>query len=422
MAVFRFAMTKRECSSRIEIMSAARLRRIFLVAGIASLFVSYFGIWLRMISDPVERTGADFIHFYSAGRIAQSQGPAHVYDLQLQHDVEQEQVGFPLAEKQVLPFNHLPFLIPILRIAVSPDYVGSFYRWALIMLALYAASLALYGKSLARSGMAGSSAQIAQAGGLLFLPVFFSLMNGQDTAFLFLGVVLWVYGMFTSKPLLAGIGLSLTTVRPHLALAFALPMLFYDRRIFVGFVLGAGTLGLVSIGILGMEGTKEFINMLLLSASGDWYGLKQPFMFNLIGALLRLFPAMAADTIRTLGWIVYAFTILGLCLLWFKTGDPRNGLIGLTVTAVLFVAPHLHFHDLALLLIPIYELIRASTEQAKLKTSIAILLPIAISLVLLLSNISPYLQYTVPYLIMAFVAGYPYYARRLPVITIPHRS
>ena len=93
-------------------MRTSNFRRVFIIVGIASLFLSYFGIWVRFINDPVERTGADFIHFYSAGRIAQSEGAAHVYDLLLQQEIQEQQVGFPLAPGQVLPYNHLPFLIP----------------------------------------------------------------------------------------------------------------------------------------------------------------------------------------------------------------------------------------------------------------------------------------------------------------------
>jgi hypothetical protein len=108
-------------------MSTSRIRHIILVAGIISLFVSYAGIWIRLISDPIERTGADFIHFYSAGRIAQNRGASQVYDLEQQQDIEEEQVGFKLAPGQVLPFNHLPFIIPILQ-TETENYILSFHN------------------------------------------------------------------------------------------------------------------------------------------------------------------------------------------------------------------------------------------------------------------------------------------------------
>ena len=391
-------------------MQTSGIRRIFIIAGIVSLFVSYFGIWIRFINDPVERTGADFIHFYSAGRIAQSEGAAQVYGLLLQQKIQERLVGFPLAPGQVLPYNHLPFLIPILQTIVSTDYVNSFYRWVFIMIVLFITGIVTLGRILAESGIDRKSTLLASISSFLFLPLFFSLMNGQDTAFLFLGAAIWMYGLVSGREMLAGLGLSLTTVRPHLALILALPMLFRYRKVFLGFVLGSGALALISFLIIGMEGTGEFINVILISAGGEWYGMKQYAMYNLIGILMRTLPWLGAETIRTIGWIVYGATIIALCVFWARSKDLQVGQIGLTVILALFSVPHLHFHDLTLLLIPIYELIRFSSQNERLKTSIATVSPIAISLLLLLGNISPLLQYTFPYLIMLALALYPYYS------------
>ena len=54
------------------------LRRALTIAGIAVLVISYVLLWLQMIASPTERTAADFIAFYSAGRIADTQGLARV--------------------------------------------------------------------------------------------------------------------------------------------------------------------------------------------------------------------------------------------------------------------------------------------------------------------------------------------------------
>ena len=392
-------------------MQTSGIRRIFIIAGIVSLFVSYFGIWIRMIRNPVERTGSDFIAFYSAGRVAQNAGAAHVYDPNLQQNIQEEEVGFPLFPGQVLLYNHLPFLIPILQTIVSPDYVNSFYLWIFLLIALYITGIFFLSQSLKDKEFNQKDIWLTGIGGLLFLPLFFSLMNGQDTAFLFLGAAVWMYGLFSGKEILAGFGLSLTTVRPHISIILALPMLFHYRKTFIGFVLGAGGLALFSILILGVEGTMEFINLIRISASGEWYGMRENAMYNLIGLLTRTLPWLGAGTIRTIGWISYGATIIALCIFWAGSKDLEAGKIGLTVILALFTVPHLHFHDLTLLLIPIYELIHSSAQNERLKTSIATVLPIAISLLLLLGNISPLFQYTFPYLVMIALAVYPYYSK-----------
>jgi hypothetical protein len=135
-------------------------------------------------------------------------------------------------------------------------------------------------------------------------------------------------------------------------------------------------------------------------------------MFNLIGLLTRTFPLLEAETIRTFGWTIYGMMTIFLCIFWARTKDLQTGQIGLTVILAVFSVPHLHFHDLTLLLIPIYDLIRLSKRDSQPKTAIATTLPVAISLILLLSNVSPLLQYTVPYFIMLALATWPLYAKR----------
>ncbi len=341
-------------------MSSSSFRRIFIIASIASLSISYLGIWIRFINDPVQRTGSDFIAFYSAGRVAQSAGTGNVYDPLLQQKIQQEQVGFSLAPGQVLLYNHLPFLIPILQVIVSDNYINSFYRWVFLLIALYITAILILNQGLRQAGVDQNSILLTSIGGFLFLPLFFSLMNGQDTAFLFLGTAIWLYGLISEKEILAGLGLSLTTVRPHLAILLALPMFFRYKKIFWGFIAGSGILAALSILLLGMEGTRKFIDILFVSAGGNWYGMKENAMYNLIGVMTRIFPQLDMGSIRTTGWIFYGIAIIGLCILWAKNKTLSEGQIGLTVILALFIVPHLHFHDLTLLLIPIFEIIRSS--------------------------------------------------------------
>jgi hypothetical protein len=123
-----------------------------------------------------------------------------------------------------------------------------------------------------------------------------------------------------------------------------------------------------------------------------------------------------------LGWLSYGIATVGVCMLWSKSGKRQSLPICLSVILALIFAPHLHFHDLSLLLIPIYGWIQNSREPGKLGTSTAILAPIAVSLLFLISNSTPYLQYTIPYVVMLALAAYPYYKGSGTPITTPHRS
>jgi hypothetical protein len=370
--------------------------------------ISYLGLWIRFIDDPVERTGSDFIAFYSSGRVAQGYGYSQVYVPSRIRAVQEEQVGFELAERQVLLYNHLPFLVPILRVLVTDHYVESFYRWIFLMIVLYITAITILQRIPGESGASGQRRNVSWLTGLgafLFLPVFFSLMNGQDTAWLLLGAALWMYGLITGRDVLAGVGLSLTTIRPHVSLLLALPMLVRHRKVFMTYIIGGSILAGISFIIMGVEGIQNYIDILLISAGGEWHGMKEEAMFNLIGLLIRVFPWLRAEAIRLTGWIIYGLTMLGLLFLWSKNNHKVGNKFGLTVVLALVMVPHLHFHDLALLLIPFYELV----HSGKFNAATAAVVPVAASIFLLLGNLSYSLQYTVPYLIMAALIIYPFY-------------
>jgi hypothetical protein len=403
-------------------MTAPRLYRIVFISGIFALLAAYGGLWIRFINDPVERTGSDFIGFYSIGRITQDFGPSRVYDPALQQRVEEEVVGFELIPGQVLINQHLPFLIPVLQAIISRDYVASFYRWNLLMLMLYITSVVLLSHHLKAKGLESSSVIAMSFGALLFYPFFFSQLNGQDTVICLLGIAIWFVGLRSDREALAGLGLSLTTVRPHIAILMAIPMFFHHRKTFWGFTIGAGFLAAVSLGLLGVAGTREFIHVLQISTQGQWYGLHEEYMFNLIGLILRILPFLTPDTVHILGWAAYGLAILASCFLWNKDMMWKSGRMGLLVILGVFLAPHLHFHDLTLLLIPVYEIVLNHMETGESRHSVLIGLPVIFSYLLLISNTSPILQYSVPYLIMAVSVWYLFDPKPRTPLAILRRS
>lgn len=399
-------------------MPSSRFQRIFLIAGIVALFAAYIGWWIRFINDPVQRTGADFIAFYAAGRVAQEFGFSKTYEPGLQQAVQEEVVGFPLAQGQVLLYNHPPILQPVLRLLVTQNYVASFHRWVALLIAIYVVSLIVLSKIVKSSGMKPGAVRLVAISALLFLFLYFSLLNGQDTAIVFLGAAIWLYGLTTGQEWLAGFGLSLTVQRPHISLALAIPMIFRYRKAFLAYVLGSALLVIFSTLVIGLDGMRSYIDILLISAGGEWHGMNEESMVNLLGLALRVFGPSVADPLRLWGWVIFGAAILGLTYAWTITGDIRTNLIGLTVIVTLFTSPHLHFHDLTLLLIPFYELIRVGY----LKDFAATASPVAASLIMLMSNVTPALQFTAPYVLMLLLALYPYFLARKRFLTAPHRS
>jgi hypothetical protein len=378
-----------------------RFLRVYTLAGIVLLALLFPLLWARMIANPADRTGSDFIAFFAAGRVSQIHGMPQAYDPDLQQAVEEQQVGFPLAPGQVLLYNHVPYLLPLLATLVDGDYVASFVRWVLILSILLLAGVVCLDR-LAGRGRFEKAERIALSAGLfLFYPFLVCLMNGQDSAFAVLGLAIFVYGFFTGRERLAGLGLALTTVRPQLAIFLALPFLFHGRKVLLWFFAGSALLILASLFVLGPAGMRAFVDLLLVTAGGEWYGLKEPLMLNLIGLLWRTLPGLGAETIRTIGWTAFAAAVVGFCLLWRLRPRVEAREVALLVIAAVFFSPHLHYHDLSLLVIPLFLLAVDLVRTGRLLPRQVVLVPLTASLWLLFSGFSEWTRLGAPYLLMA---------------------
>lgn len=388
------------------------LRRVFIATGLAVLVVVYGVLWLQMLASPAQRTGADFIAFYAAGRVAEQDGAARVYDPALQQAVQQDQVGFALAPGQVLLYNHAPYLIPLLELVVDGNYVASFQRWALLLLALYAISIGVLADLAGRKGFQRSAILLTAAGMLTFFPLFVSVLNGQDTAFMVLGSCLWLAGLLLDRDPMAGVGLALTTVRPQIAILLAVPFLFRRRRVFIWFCLCTLCLAITSLFLLGAAGTRAYLATLLTSMGGEAYGMKEEAMVNLIGLMRRLAPSIATATVHAAGWVVYLLGLVGLCLVWARSKAIGAKQAGLAAALSILTVPHLHYHDLTLLLVPLAAVMLIAWEKQLAEKDVA-LLPLGLSLVLLFSNFTPILKLNLPYLVVLMLILVLFFPDRL---------
>jgi hypothetical protein len=403
--------------------SRLSFRNIFVIGGIVSLLIIYPVLWLRVINDPAQRTAADFLPFYAAGRIALTQGLSRVYDWESQRQAENDILDEtirqilvsrgrplnpqnsspPIQTTEVNPFPHPPFIVPLLMLLAHLNYVSAFVVWSVLMSIIFIISALILVRLVPQvQGWDKWSLFLATA---LFFPAFYSILNGQDTALLLLGASMWVYGLFQEHDSLSGIGLALTLIRPHMAVMLALPFLFKRRKVWWAFCAGAGVLGLISVLLLGWTGMVNYLRILLTSANGEGNKFfNENLMVNLIGFLRRAFPSVESSLIRSVGWIGYAVSIIYLCFVWIRTGEIKERHIGLAIIVTILGSPHFHYHDLVLLLIPIYGAMRIMLNQKLLKTDETVLIPLAASILLFISYLLlPILKYVVPYLMMIIV-------------------
>ena len=380
--------------------------RTFVIAGLVLQVIWYGMLWSRMLIRPDESRPTDFSSFYTAGRIAYSGRYSLIYDIQTQRQFQEVLLGQTIQTSQVLPFMHPPILVPVLQLISTQDYMAFYWRWVLILVCLLVATTAVINQLLRAMKWDAGSRWIFIISAFLFYPVFASLLKGQDTAFLLFGAVLWVYGVIMKKDIPAGIGLALTVIRPQIAVMLAVPFFFNRRKIWWWFCVGAAALFAYSFIQVGWTGVKDYLHILTISAGGIGYGLSEAAMFNFTGLVLRLAPGLGIGLVHALGWGLFAAALAGLCAVWrfSKSIDYRH--IALAATLSLFAAPHLHYHDLAFLIIPIICLALAGVESNRIKINYASALPLAVSLALLFADLWDPLRYTVPYLLMAALPAF----------------
>ena len=354
-----------------------------------------------MIGDPAERSGTDFIALYSAGRVAQAHGFASTYDIELQQKIEQEVVGFQLAEGQVLLYNHMPYLVPLLALVVNDNYVGSFERWVLVLISIYLMGTLFFMKSLFANEKDDIRFALL-AGTLTFFPLFISLWQGQDTAFLYLGVVFWCIGILKKQDWLISAGLALTTIRPHISIALAVPLLFRHQRAWWRSILLISILAVISVMILNVQGIVEFVNILRVSSEGSWFGMKPAAMLNLLGFILRIVQFPNSGTASLIGWLIYLAGIVIICGLWQRSNIIDGRLLGLSILIVVVTAPHLHLHDLTLLIFPL--LFVANDRIATLSESRWATIPLGTSLFLIIGILWDVVYFILPYMLFIILA------------------
>jgi hypothetical protein len=275
---------------------------------------------------------ADFAAFYS-GTVLWKQGrPA--YDLKSGCEI-QANAGVPLC----MPFFHPPILLPVLSPVVNENYLASYWRWVIVgSLIVILCAATVY--RLTNADLIKTVVTIS------FFPVFVGLRQGQDTAFVLLGILLCLLFLRDGKDSLVGIALSLTVLRPHLALALAFPLLLARPKAFRAFFVTSLALVAFSFLLVGAQGFRDIIINTLLSARGTDNSTHQEAMYNVVGIFVRagLSPLWA--------WPFFVAAIVAVAVLWRKCGVTLST-FSIAVTLVLFTSPHLHTHDLALLIVPL---------------------------------------------------------------------
>jgi hypothetical protein len=159
------------------------------------------------------------------------------------------------------------------------------------------------------------------------------------------------------------------------------------------------------VGLLGYEGTFKFIESIRYIESTVWHEPHALDMPTISGIIRRNFTVSDPAPIKNLVWICYLLGIVGFSMMWHKSTEINERHIGLLSVASIFLLPYAHYHDLILLLIPIFSLLRMYQKEGVIHQNYLAIVPLVISWLLALGFAgSGFLKFPIVYFIMSFLA------------------
>lgn len=342
--------------------SSIHYAKIFYFALLFALFLGYAIVYRGLWISPPNIT-ADFVCDYTVGKIAQTDY-SRIYNAEAQRQIQTAMFGEHwVPGGQFLFGGHPPYLVPVLKYVVSDDYKGSWLRWECALSIFWIINYWLLGLMLRSTNLRLHDIVVILLPLTFFYPVHVAIIKGQDSALLLLGVLSCAYAIRKKQYGWAGFALALATIKPHIALLLAFPFLWNRAKVWFGFCAGCLLLGVYSATLIGVQGIRDYCDIMRILAQGSDFGINQNVMFNFLGLLLRLFPHASHSLLTGVAWLFYFMALTFLCFLWRRTKDINLKHIGTAVLLSLIAAPHMHYHDLVLLLIPILDILMQNKQR-----------------------------------------------------------
>lgn len=302
----------------------------------------------------------DFIAFYTAARMVWDGKGTQLYDLPEQTAYQEGILRSLHTEFRfrdgLLAYNHPPFEILWYIPLGGLSYLKAYWVWLGVSLFCVLAGVCLllrFPRNLGR----GRLVQYL-LGSLAFFPVFINLLQGQDSATLFLFWTLGYWNLVRAKEATAGIWLSLLLQKFQVVLPTLLVLVILRRwRVLSGFLAGSIVLLAISLVLVGPSGIESY-GRLIVEMSGwiERRGIYPSQMHNVRAQFYIWFYGQHPFLANLLTGLASVALLALLVRFWkgeWRPGSARFGLkFSLLVTISLLVSPHLNLHDLSCLLLP----------------------------------------------------------------------
>jgi hypothetical protein len=330
-----------------------RLAGRFYVAGV--LVIHLLVVWNAR--ELILKGYPDFTIYYTAGTMVR-QGMGHqLYDDRTQFEVQKQFAPQVATRLGALPFNHPPFEALLFLPLTWLSYRAAYCLWALVNLTMVAVLPIILRPHI--PVMTAWPSRAWAAASLVFFPIFFALLQGQDAILLMFLYGLTFVSLKKERLVLAGAWLACGLFKFHLVLPFLVLLLMQQktfqqgRKILFGFASVGALLGAVSIAAVGLQQIVTYPRYILgLEATMARGAIMPSDMPNLRGALYLL-----TANVRFFGVLVVAFSAL-VFLVAVRNSRGGDGKAAdlqfvMAVLGTFLVSYHALGYDLCVLALPL---------------------------------------------------------------------
>lgn len=341
----------------------------------------------------------DFVSLYT-GAVLMRTDRAALYDLEKQRLVQQP--IDPTRGSWVLPFFYPPFFAVALLPLASLSFSAAFVTMTLLNLALLLAAVTILVRKLRLNRQQTNWLMLST---LCNYGVHYALLEAQTSFIALMLLVLFVMALQDSARGRAGTWASLMVFKPQLAVAPFLVLFGKKKWRDLGFTLVIIVLlGVVSLAAVGGDGVRAYLDLSRRAAAGDEFLHIQPEGMHNLRALAYFF---FAPPWREFIW--WSVTLAAVVLIYIKS-RPIDMSAGISFTdwisillAGVLIAPHLHSHDLTLLIVPAAFILKQVGDAVPPLVSFAL---VAVGILPLINSVAyPYLPPLLPIALLIFLAA-----------------
>ena len=317
-------------------------------------------IWLFIGPIPIEGTlfsyPFDFIGYWSAAHLLAHAQNFNDSDLLL--TTQQTVVGWN-GGLVVRTWNP-PWLLPLLFPYIIFPFTRAAWLWLITNIFMIFVSAILAWQAMAKTKSGRNRAWVAPVIAIIFAPTLTALYMGQVNTFVLLGLALTLFFQHKNRDGLAGMGLALAMVKPHLVY-ITVPIILLNSL--------ANKQWRLIIGFLGS----------LLLLTGITFVQRPTFIFEYLsgvneGNLFDWLTPTLGDFINvTLGWPhadLMGIILLPLMCLWWWLNRKKihfSELLQITLIVSVITAPFGWGYDAIVLLIPILQIVIWAFETIQSK-------------------------------------------------------